>query len=89
MSGVIESPIRPVCAGLDDEQPTGYGITRFPNGLYALLRLDLGAEGDPGEVEWERCSHSHSEETIRDAIRRWCGIDVPTWWIAGEDRTRP
>ena len=89
MSSVIASPIRPVSAGLDDEQPFAYGITRFPNGLYALLRLDLGAEGDPGEVEWKPCSHSHREETIRDSARRWTGLELPLWWIRGEDRTRP
>lgn len=86
---VIELPIRPVCAGLDDEQPFAYGITQFPNGLYALLRLDLEVDGAPGEIEWKSCSHSHHEETIRQAIRRWCGIDVPLGAIRGEDRTRP
>ena len=86
---LIESPIRPISAGLDDEQPFAYGITQFPNGIYVLLRLDLGADGVPGEIEWKPCSHSHREETIREAVRRWCGIDVPLWAIRGEDRTRP
>ncbi len=82
----VGHPIRPISAGLDDEQPFAYGLTRFPNGLYALLRLDLEAEGE--FVGWKPCAHSHEEATVRAAIRRWCRVEVPLWWIRGEDRTQ-
>ena len=82
---VVGHPIRPVSAGLDDEQPTAYGITQFPNGLYVLLRLDLGEESE--FAEWKPCSHSHREETIQGASQKRTGLSVPLWFIRGEDRT--
>ena len=84
---VVVPPIRPISAGLDDEQPYAYGLTVFPNGLYAVLRFDLAAEGGPGEVEWKPCSHSTSEEVVQGAIRRWTGLSVPLWWIRAANRT--
>jgi hypothetical protein len=83
MSSVIQSPIRPVSAGVDDERPYAYGLTRFPNGLYALMRLDLVGEGP----EWEPCCHAMHEEVVRDGIERWTGLSVPLWWIRDENRT--
>jgi hypothetical protein len=82
MSSIIESPIRPLCAGLDDEQPFVYGLTQFPSGLYALLRLDL-----KGGTEWKACAHSMYAEVMQGSIERWTGLSIPLWWIRGEDRT--
>lgn len=86
MSGLLAAQIRPICAGPDGDTTAAFGLTRFPNGLYAVLRLDLNAEGAPGELEWAPCCHAMHEETVRDGIERWTGISVPLRWVRGDER---
>ena len=66
----LESPIRPITCGDDGDGPAAFAVTRFPNGLLALLRLDLEAEG----AEWTQVACSTSRDTFEGSVYRWTGV---------------
>ena len=66
----VGSPIRPITAGDTGDGAAAFAVTRFPNGLLALLRLDLEAEG----AEWTQVACSTSRETFEGSVYRWTGV---------------